>query len=392
MYNPNNSDTDISGYKLRKRTSTGNESSIRVFSSGSLITAKGYYLWASSKDRNYPSLINADASTTQTLASDNSIALLTPDDTIVSALAWGSSTNPFMEACPFSENPGENESLGRIWLEETEEYKNTGDNSVDFEIQEPTPKAQNQTPEPEPIVEYTLTIDIIGEGTTTPAFGTSTYQENEEVIVTAFPKEGWRFIDWTGSVVSEEAMITIIMDEDKSIIVNFEKEEEPEPPTNFLLNEFFEEWSTGTSTAPPDNWLRSGTTARINQSPDGFVGNYSAELTLTSADWWGFYQHGKTMNSSTTYYAQCWVKGTGVLRLGIKYPGSSYVYYGEAVNLNTGEWTLVSISRMPTNDGDDGGIKLNIKYDEGQGIFSGSKLLIGAVWLSNVPPPEDWLD
>lgn len=392
LYNPNDSDADISGYKLRKRTSTGNESSIRVFPSGSLITAKGYYLWASSKEENYPSLISADASTTQTLAPDNSIALLTPDDLVISTLAWGSSTNPFVEISPFPDNPGKNKSLGRIWLEETEEYKNTGDNSVDFEIQTPTPKAQNQSPEPEPVIEYTLTIKIIGQGTTTPAFGTSTYETNEEVTITAFPEESWRFIGWTGNATSEETIIIVIMDEDKSIIANFEKEENPKLPTNFLLNEFFDEWSAGASTTPPDNWLWSGTAARINQSSEGFIGNYSAELTLTSADWWGFYQYGKTMNSSTTYYAQCWIKGVGAFRLGIKYPGSSYVYYGDVVTLNTDQWIFASVSRMPANNGGDGGIKLNVKYDEEQGILSGSKLVVGAAWLSNLPPPEDWLD
>ena len=150
LYNPNNSNVDISGYKLRKRALTGSEDSIRVLPSGSSIPAKGYYLWASSKDENYPSLIEADASTTQTLAINNSIGLLTPDDIMISALAWGSSTNPFVEGTPFPDNPGKNQSLGRIWDEEAQEYKDTGDNSADFEIQTPTPKAQNQSPIPQP--------------------------------------------------------------------------------------------------------------------------------------------------------------------------------------------------------------------------------------------------
>ena len=34
IYNPTDSDLDISGYKLRKRSSTGGESSIRVFPEG----------------------------------------------------------------------------------------------------------------------------------------------------------------------------------------------------------------------------------------------------------------------------------------------------------------------------------------------------------------------
>ncbi len=150
LYNPNDSDADISGYKLRKRTSGGNESSIHVLLSGSIITKKGYYLWASSKDENYPSSVDADTSTTQTLASNNSTALLTPADTIISALAWGSSTNPFVEISPFPDNPGKNQSLGRIWDDEAGEYKDTGDNSADFEIQTPSPKAQNQSLESQP--------------------------------------------------------------------------------------------------------------------------------------------------------------------------------------------------------------------------------------------------
>lgn len=145
LYNPNNFAVDISGYKLRKRTSSGSESSIRVFPPASLVPAKGYYLWASSKDENFPSLINADTSTKQTLASNNSLALFAPDDTIISILAWGSSSNPFVEISPFPENPGKNQSLGRIWDKEREEYKASGNNSADFEFQTPTPKRENQS-------------------------------------------------------------------------------------------------------------------------------------------------------------------------------------------------------------------------------------------------------
>lgn len=145
FYNPNDFDVDVSNYKLRKRSSTGTESSLRVFPSGSKIVAKGYYLWASSQDGNYPSLVGADTSSTQTLASNNSIALFAPDDTLLSALGWGSSTNPFVENIPFPGNPPKNKSLGRIWAEDKESYSESNNNSVDFEIQSPTPKSKNQS-------------------------------------------------------------------------------------------------------------------------------------------------------------------------------------------------------------------------------------------------------
>jgi len=159
---------------------------------------------------------------------------------------------------------------------------------------------------------------------------------------------------------------------------------------NLLSNEFFESWSQGTSGVPPDNWLWNGSASRIAQSSDALAGNYSVELTLTTTEGKEFYQIGKTMNSQTTYYAVMWLKGKGVAKLGIKYPGSSYVYYSDEMVIDTSEWTKIEISRKPINNGDDGGIKLSVRYDDSKNIPSGSKLLIGAAWLGETPPPTNW--
>jgi hypothetical protein len=65
-----------------------------------------------------------------------------------------------------------------------------------------------------------------------------------------------------------------------------------------------------------------GLSSRIAQSSDALVGNYSVELTLTTTEGKEFYQIGKIMNSQTTYYSLIvWLKGKGVVKLGIKYPG-----------------------------------------------------------------------
>jgi hypothetical protein len=164
----------------------------------------------------------------------------------------------------------------------------------------------------------------------------------------------------------------------------------PSVASNLLSNEFFENWSQGTSGVPPDDWLWNGATSRITQSPDALVGNYSVELTLTTLEGKELYQIGKIMNSQTTYYAVVWLKGKGLVKLGIKYPGSNYVYYSDEMIVDTSEWTKIEISRKPSNDGNDGGIKLSVKYDETKNIPPGSKLVVGAAWLGETPPPQNW--
>ncbi|RLC43834.1 MAG: hypothetical protein DRH70_09520, partial [Candidatus Coatesbacteria bacterium] len=142
LYNPSTNSVDISGFQLKKKTSSGKEYSIRVFPQASVIPAQEYFLWTNS-DYASSSGIDADATSSQTLAEDNSIVLLDKDKNILDALAWGSSTDPFVEGGPFSQNPGQNQNLARKWSEKNQEYQDTNDNSQDFEIQNPTPKKQN---------------------------------------------------------------------------------------------------------------------------------------------------------------------------------------------------------------------------------------------------------
>lgn len=150
---------------------------------------------------------------------------------------------------------------------------------------------------------------------------------------------------------------------------------------------FFEEWGE----VLPTNWQWNGANTRINKSKDALVGNFSAEITLTTKDYTGFYQFGKIMEESMTYYGVMWLKGKGIVRLGIKYPNSTYVYYGEETIVDTENWIEIRISRQLSNSGEDGGIKLNVKYDEEKGIPSGSKIIVGAAWLGSSLPPENWL-
>ncbi|MFW5907344.1 MAG: InlB B-repeat-containing protein, partial [Candidatus Natronoplasma sp.] len=72
-------------------------------------------------------------------------------------------------------------------------------------------------------IEYELTIEKEGKGSTEPSAGTYTYQEGKEVEVTATPAEGWEFVEWTGDETGTEPAIDVAMNENKSLTAHFEK-------------------------------------------------------------------------------------------------------------------------------------------------------------------------
>ncbi len=74
-------------------------------------------------------------------------------------------------------------------------------------------------------MEFDLTINIVGEGTTDPEPGTYTHDRDEEVTVEAMPSEGWKFVEWGGDNESNEEDISITMDEDKEVTAYFERRE-----------------------------------------------------------------------------------------------------------------------------------------------------------------------
>ena len=143
LYNPNTTSIDVSGFQLKKRSSEGGEYSIRVFPEGSAIFPKDYFLWINSEYASF-SQVFPDISSSQTLAKDNSIALLDGNKNKIDSLAWGSGSDPYLEGIAFLQNPEENQSLGRKWDIISQEYQDTDNNQDDFEIQIPTPKAPNQ--------------------------------------------------------------------------------------------------------------------------------------------------------------------------------------------------------------------------------------------------------
>jgi hypothetical protein len=68
-------------------------------------------------------------------------------------------------------------------------------------------------------INYTLTVNIVGNGSVTPNGGT--YNEGEVVTLTATPAEGSEFSAWSGDATGSNATINITMDADKNVTATF---------------------------------------------------------------------------------------------------------------------------------------------------------------------------
>lgn len=114
LYNRSDTDVDLSGKQLRRKTQGGSESSIKVFSSPSVIPAHSYFLWANSQGMFKVPFADTETSSSA-LAPDNSIGLFTEsgsDGVLIDSLSWGRGAlfSPTDIAFP---NPVKNTSLTR---------------------------------------------------------------------------------------------------------------------------------------------------------------------------------------------------------------------------------------------------------------------------------------
>ncbi len=88
--------------------------------------------------------------------------------------------------------------------------------------------------------ERTLTITVVGEGTTIPAPGTHSYGEGEIVTIRAIPDGGWIINEWSGDVDTVgdvyAAETTITMDSDYDIVATFVVDRvAPPEPSSWLI-------------------------------------------------------------------------------------------------------------------------------------------------------------
>ena len=132
LYNPTAAAIDMSGWKLHKKSSTGTDYSLKAFPTGSVIGAGQSFVWANSED-GFSETVSANVSSTETLAADNSVALMDAAGTIVDAVAWGTGTSQYGEGPPYPTSPGANQLLSRRSSDGV--MADTDNNSDDFALQ-----------------------------------------------------------------------------------------------------------------------------------------------------------------------------------------------------------------------------------------------------------------
>lgn len=132
LYNAGAASVDMSGWKLRKRSRSGADYSLRTFPDGTSLAADDYFLWANSEG-DFASSIGANISSTETLAADNSIALFDADGNEVDALAWGDGEEQYGEGDPFPSNPDAGRTLSRLRARGV--FVDTRNNATDFIIE-----------------------------------------------------------------------------------------------------------------------------------------------------------------------------------------------------------------------------------------------------------------
>lgn len=143
LYNPNNSDVDLTNWYLQRKTAGAESYSSYVTKTdfeNKKILANDYFLIVRQGSQ-YENL--ADIIFDQPLTEDNSLILKDFNGNISDKLGWGLATDFELLATVTPEN---GKSLSRKFVDNIEQ--DTDNNFNDFELKTPTPKAKNVEPEP----------------------------------------------------------------------------------------------------------------------------------------------------------------------------------------------------------------------------------------------------
>ncbi len=164
LYNPTSSAFDLNGHRLVKRSQNSlSDTTIKSWTSTTSIQPYGYYLWGNSIN-NFGQSIGADATTSVSLADQNSIALRYGAENtgvIIDALSWNTANSTLSEGLYFSPSPGDGDSMERKAYSVstastmnggTDSLKGNGfdldDNATDFVLRS-TSYPQNSSSSPE---------------------------------------------------------------------------------------------------------------------------------------------------------------------------------------------------------------------------------------------------
>ena len=124
--------------------------------------------------------------------------------------------------------------------------------------------------------QYTLTMAVAGNGTTTPSVGMHTYDKNTVVTLTATPDAGWLFDRWSGDVTGSANPTTITMNANKSVTAHFVQA----PPQQYTLT-MAVDGNGSTTPAVGDHTYDEGAVVPLTATPDaGWVfDRWSGDVT-----------------------------------------------------------------------------------------------------------------
>jgi len=155
-------------------------------------------------------------------------------------------------------------------------------------------------PSPPPPGQYSLTIEVEGQGTTVPPVGSHNYDEGSEVEVTAIPEEGWQFDGWTGDVAdTNSATTTITLDADETIVAKFVPEADITPPAILAMVAV-----NITKTSADINWI-------TNEPADSQVEYWSIPVEMTPLDERLVTEHNVQLTGlmpATEYHYKVWTR------------------------------------------------------------------------------------
>ena len=140
LFNPSKQDIDLTSWYLQRKTETGSDYSSFITKTqfeGKKIGSQSYFLIVR-QGSNFTEA--SDIITQNPFTKNNSLVLKNPSGGISDKLGFGTATD--FETAPFLE-PETEKSIGRKWIDGSSQ--DTENNFDDFEIQTPTPKAQNIT-------------------------------------------------------------------------------------------------------------------------------------------------------------------------------------------------------------------------------------------------------
>ena len=169
----------------------------------------------------------------------------------------------------------------------------------------PAKKAYIVTKKEADVTLYTVTTQVVGEGSITGNLGT--YEAGASAELTAVANEHYDFVNWTGDVSSTENPLTITVDGDKNITANFAKKQytltvfvnDENKGTIDVATGSYEYGTEVTLTATPKPgykllaWSNKATTPSVTLTMDNnkavsayFVKEYATDPTFTIEKVW----------------------------------------------------------------------------------------------------------